>query len=59
LRASVPLCLGDANGDGIVGPADVGLIKYCCDDTSLESLCPYDVACDATVTPGDVALTKL
>jgi hypothetical protein len=52
------VCKGDANGDGQVTPADVGLVKYWYGDTDPVNLCYYDINCDGVIDPADVGLVK-
>jgi hypothetical protein len=59
LLPDAAVCLGDANGDGWVTPADVGLIKFFYGATADELLCRYDIDCSGAVNPNDVGLTKL
>ena len=49
-----PFCFGDGNGDGVVDPVDVGLIKFyypsdCTDPAFQEVCCRYDLDCDGTI----------
>jgi hypothetical protein len=59
LLPGAAVCLGDANGDGWVAPADVGLIKFFYGATADELLCRYDIDCSGAINPNDVGLTKL
>jgi hypothetical protein len=52
------VCMGDVNGDGVVDPVDVGLVKFWFGDTDPASLCSYDVNCDGQIDPADVGLVK-
>jgi hypothetical protein len=52
------VCMGDVNGDGMVDPSDVGLVKFWYGDTDPASLCYYDVNCDGQIDPSDVGLVK-
>jgi hypothetical protein len=52
------VCIGDANGDGVVDPLDVGLVKFWFGDTDPASLCSYDINCDGAIDPADVGLVK-
>jgi hypothetical protein len=57
-----PVCFGDGNGDGVVDPADVGLIKFFYNSPPTpdfqEVFCRYDLNCDSTIDPADVGLCK-
>ncbi|UCF33613.1 MAG: hypothetical protein JSV78_14900 [Phycisphaerales bacterium] len=58
-----PVCFGDGNGDGVVNPTDVGLIKFyypsdCSDPAFQEVCCRYDLDCDGSIGTGDVGLAK-
>jgi hypothetical protein len=52
------VCMGDANGDGDVTPADAGLVKFFYGSTEFEDLCRCDIDCDGTIDPADVGLVK-
>jgi hypothetical protein len=54
-----PACMGDANGDKTVGPADVALVKFYYGSTDDEALCRCDINCNGTIDPQDVGLVKL
>jgi hypothetical protein len=60
-----PQCYGDVNGDGVVNPQDVGLVKFYYNygtnpdnPITFEELCRYDVNRDDQITPQDVGLVK-
>jgi hypothetical protein len=58
LLPDAPACTGDVNGDGIIEPADGGLVKYFYGNTDPENLCRYDVNCDGAINPQDLGLVK-
>jgi chitodextrinase len=55
---SPSVCKGDVDGNGMVTPSDVGLVKFWYGDTDPANLCYYDVNCDGVINPADVGLVK-
>jgi hypothetical protein len=58
LLSAAPVCSGDVNGDGLVSPTDVALVKYNYGSNDMEALCRCDVNCDGSIDPIDVGLVK-